>query len=377
MSINKVHAELERNFEESLKDTKLRFFIRVSMKYLRAFLIRSKLRNLFLIMLKVEAKFRSKFVRLDTFSQRLMRKLKKVLLGIDPALKVPQTGLDVNPYGSFVASGELFPNQESFIKNTSIIKCDVVVCCAFFGRHDVLDQVLSDTLKENSVGICLVGSSVDDLDFIRRLSSVNDRVIGTIIANMPLGAKWQRSIDVALGCFDADLFAITGSDDILPVSTIANIHRHYTEAADKPALYGCRRWRVWYWLQDHFEHGCLECEYSNELQDKTLGAGRFFSRALFDFHGASLFEVRKLRRLDEFGHAKASASNLPIIIYDDMFEVPISLKGPWTQMNDVSEIVNAKTLTWKFASQEVMSKLFDQYAAIQYYVDKSRKAKRL
>lgn len=246
---------------------------------------------------------------------------------------------------------------------------DLVFCCAFHGRHDLLRQVVAETLSpampDVSVAWMLTGSSREDFEFIAQLSSEYGSVAGFCTENNPLGRKWQTCVKLASVYYNASLYGITGSDDIVSSGLIRHIvarHRRNLAATAgggfMPAMYGTLEWLVAE-VSSELEGRpqIYRCYYKYGHAMMPLGAGRFYTRDFIDRTGGILFESDRDRLLDDRGYYEVRNRGLPIEYYTVADGPVFSLKGPWQQLNPLEAFFKAGTLgieEYSFAGYRVL-----------------------
>ncbi len=235
-------------------------------------------------------------------------------------------------------------------------KCELVLCCAFTGRHQILEKIIHESLLSDEgphVRWMIVGSTEEDYEFIKTLSRTTSQVSGFVVENNPLGRKWQTCMHHATRYYDADLYGITGSDDIVSTRLINFIIRRHREnistdkaSAFSPAMYGTLEWLV---CHNNVQNGLvpqiIKCSYDYETAFEPLGAGRFYSKAFLEKCNGLIFESDLERLLDDRGFFEVRDRGETLEYFSVEDGPLISVKGNWAQMNSINDFVSATTLT--------------------------------
>lgn len=239
------------------------------------------------------------------------------------------------------------------VRMADITDCDLVICCAFKGRHDVLRVAIMESFfAANSQNIrwMLWGSTEDDLRFIQEMAVETHKVAGGICQNNPLGKKWQTCVSCAYNYYSAKLYAITGSDDFLSHRLIDNIMKRHEENLGTnfpknflPGLYASLEWLV-FSRDNKTSPMVIKCCYSYETAFQPLGAGRFYTKEFLDQVEGCLFDSTLDRCLDDYGYFKCKEYGSLIDYYTMGEGVLLSVKGDWEQMNNLDTFFKAKTL---------------------------------
>lgn len=234
-------------------------------------------------------------------------------------------------------------------------KCRLVICCAFLGRHEILKQAVLESFSSQyaeDVRWVLVGSTEEDDRFIQALARETKRISGFAYDIQPLGKKWQASVKIAQQLYDAELLAITGSDDILSHQLINHvIQRHQSNLKKSPdpeflpSMYCCMEWLV---LQRNIKHELwgefFKCHYRYETALQPLGAGRFYPCNFLRKLDYFIFDSDKNRLLDDDGFF-AVRDRKGFLEYVSLAEGPvISVKGDWLQLNSLDDLIKAPTV---------------------------------
>ena len=192
---------------------------------------------------------------------------------------------------SIIYQGKEYSSIDAYLGANKKLNSDIVVCCAFLGRYDLLRLVIQEGLstKKSRVCFCLAGSSESDKQYLLSLSG-NDRVIGVITRNEPVGKKWQMSINVARALVNYELIGITGSDDILTHVLLDNVLRKHRDNISKssvrelvPVLYATLEWMI-FAIGDKQEYlpQLVHCNYRLQNAVQPIGGGRFYSKEFIE-----------------------------------------------------------------------------------------------
>lgn len=272
---------------------------------------------------------------------------------------------------TIVSEGKSYATLEALLNDRPQSKNAAVVCCAFLGRHDVLDIVIDEAVgadQKHSVLVCLVGSSSEDEDYLKAKTANEPNVIGAIVKNNPVGLKWQSAVELARAVSDFEILAITGSDDVLPsrlTQRVVERHRQNLDNAAEskliPALYGTIEWVLLAKgeAQDPVPQ-IVKCNYTLESCVMPLGAGRFYSRSFVDLIEGRLFDQKRNNLLDDRGFEMVNRLGLGVEYFDVHHGCVCSIKGDWSQLNNWDTIVNAPTVRAREFSFEGSRLLKDQ-----------------
>jgi hypothetical protein len=194
----------------------------------------------------------------------------------------------------------------------------------------------------------LAGSSDEDRGFMERLAGETGRVSGLVCDNAPLGRKWQTCVRAAHRLYNADLYAITGSDDILSHRLIEHVVRSREADLAKPAGVGPDFYCVTGWLvhgeAPGFDPMLLKCSYRWEKAFQPLGAGRFYSRQFLDRVSGLVFDSGRARGLDGRGYGLVRELG-GLVAYCTVEDGPVvSIKGEWEQLNRLETFFRVDTL---------------------------------
>ena len=246
--------------------------------------------------------------------------------------------------------------------------CSLVICCAFTGRHQVLAASIHESFHSkygSEVEWVLCGTTKEDSLFIETMQKTTNRVSGFTCANNPLGRKWQNCISFASQRYDAQFYAITGSDDIISAGLINYIiereaYYEKNEKEHRPVLYATTNWLTMVTDQSNFASSqVFQCQILPSDYFQPIGAGRFYKGSFLKRINFQIFDVNLERLLDDLGYYKVKKLNKPIQLYNVEEGALISVKGSWNQMNTVKDFFDAKTLElteFSFKGYDVISK---------------------
>lgn len=225
--------------------------------------------------------------------------------------------------------------------------CEVAVCIAFTGRHDLLEiicEFLGEYAGPGSLRTILVGSTPEDAACGARIAAACGHASFFPFPNAPLGAKWQFAVECAKA-HRPGAVVILGSDDLLGPSFLQRafeIARQDPADGAVPAVHGVREWFLWDTSHDTACGNTLwHLGYVTDLFPSTLGAGRIYPAALLDAIGWDVFPITWPRYLDAHGEERAADRGFPVRDLP-LRECPVlSLKGAGSMMNPTARIVSA------------------------------------
>lgn len=259
--------------------------------------------------------------------------------------------------------------------------CDMVICCAFQGRHDVLEEIIHESLSgqtAHTIYWVLTGSTDADRAFITRMAEESDGyVCGFVTHNKPLGQKWQSCVRGAWQAFDATLTAITGSDDVLSAhmlnALIERENRNLQHGVDPqflPAIYATNEWLVIdIDPSSQLGGGIYHCGYKAGAQNQPIGAGRFYPRRMMEEVSGFLFDSRASRLLDDRGYFEVVSRGHHVDLYGAETGLLVSIKGSWAQMNHTSKLQTATSVTFRDDSFRASALLREQLSTrLQRYL---------
>jgi hypothetical protein len=253
----------------------------------------------------------------------------------------PFIGCDL---GGASQASESTPNRK---EGGGRVPCKLVLCCAFLGRHDILRAIVEESLSSDEgkhVGWMLAGSTKEDYQLIQSLADKHPRIAGFTVPNDPLGQKWQACVYHALQHFEAPLYGITGSDDVVSRKLIDHIIerdlRNKEAALNRhlvPSMYGTMEWLICQTPGPQITRCC----YSIRKLFQPLGAGRFYTQEFLKACGGKIFESAKSRHLDDRGFIEATRRGAIFEYYTVEDGAIISVKGGWKQLNGVAKIIDS------------------------------------
>ena len=274
-------------------------------------------------------------------------------------------------------------------------KADLVICCAFKGRHEILEQSIMESLhgsNEFNIEWFLCGSTEDDFHFIQQVAAKTGKVAGIIWKNNPLGEKWHYCVKTAGDLYDAELYGITGSDDILSSTLIRTIifkhknklkllnsEKDNTQEMNLPAMYCANQWVIVRLPSFGNVPSAVECTLKPSKYSYPIGAGRFYSKEFFERVNSTLFDSTRDSCLDDYGYFKALELGYNIEPHKPDDGSLISVKGNWQQMNQIEDIlkfdkIEVKDLTFsqldkfkKEVSPELLVYLFKSTESKEHY----------
>ena len=241
-----------------------------------------------------------------------------------------------------------------FIEHDCPPRCDIVMCCAFAGRHQLLARIVNDTLSETTLNVrwILAGSTTADEQFIRTMADQDSRITGFTCANHPLGRKWQTCVHKATNFFDSELYCISGSADIVSKKLLNSIvarHRKTLEFTNglehTPGIYCAMEYLVWYTNdRSNLSPNILKCSYEFSAAYQPHGTGRFYTRKFLDSCGDIIFDSRLEKSLDDRGFQRILDQRAPIEYYSLEDGPLLSIKGDWIEPASFDAFLNLKSL---------------------------------
>ncbi|MBC22597.1 MAG: hypothetical protein CMJ32_01600 [Phycisphaerae bacterium] len=233
-------------------------------------------------------------------------------------------------------------------------ECDVVMCCAFTGRHRLISQIIQESLSTDNVDVrwMLAGSTDEDEMFIRTLAESDNRIAGFTCQNRPLGRKWQTCVHAAVTHYESELYCIIGSDDIISRKLIESVMQRQRISKQSPGieefipvLYCALEWLVWHTnSKSNLSPEIIRCSYQKKTAFQPLGAGRFYTREFLDSCNSRIFDSCLDRLLDDRGFELVLAQGGSVEYYSIEDGPLVSVKGEWGQLNSFSNFVTATTL---------------------------------
>jgi hypothetical protein len=237
----------------------------------------------------------------------------------------------------------LFPHKK---------KCQLVICCAFTGRHQVLAAAIQESFSSKyspEIEWVLCGTTTEDLLFIETMQKTTNKVSGLIYENHPLGRKWQSCISFAGKFYDSRFYAIVGSDDIISADLINyiieqdNLYESKSPMEERPILYATANWIVMVNDQSNFALGQIfQCKILPSEYFQPIGAGRFYKGSFLKEIDFQIFDTNRERLLDDLGYYTVKELNKSIHLYSIKDGLLISIKGSWRQLNTIKDFFDAK-----------------------------------
>lgn len=254
----------------------------------------------------------------------------------------------------------IFEDFHLITRQNNLESSSLVICCAFTGRYEILTQSIAESFNSvyrENIRWFLCGSNKQDCDFITRMQEeTNGKVSGIIWRNNPLGEKWQACVSFAKQFYDAELYAITGSDDVLSsklIDTIIDKHTISINAVTKqldskdtiPALYCTDQWTLACLNEnDSYSPTFIKCQIRHNGYFIPLGAGRFYSKSFLESVKFNIFDESLNSCLDDYGYLIIKNRGLNVSFYTPEDGLLLSVKGDWAQMNSVGAIVDSTTI---------------------------------
>jgi len=258
------------------------------------------------------------------------------------------------PISKIIVEGHVL---NSFKHHKNKISADIILICAFTERFDMISTAIKETLKQNTkkplhIKWVLVGSTKKDFDFIAKISRSTKNVCGFLTQNSPLGGKWQAAVRAARQIYEAELFGIIGSDDIISNSLINHIFSQYLrdQREEKklnlpsPSLFAPTEWIMTACRGNKLGPNIFRCYYRLNNYQQPLGAGRFYTKECLSSFNDIIFDGRKENNLDNKGWDLIKANCLPVAYYNLSQGVLASIKGPWESLNSADVITQSNTV---------------------------------
>lgn len=195
----------------------------------------------------------------------------------------------------------------------------VVVICTH-ARHEITCKNIKTLLNQTRPPrIVLVVS--DNQEFIKYSEEFQSITVMTY-PNIPLGAKWQAGVELAVK-MNADPLIITGSDDILS-RTFVEYACDAMKAMNLDFI-GLRS----YWV--HYKSQAYLIEYKPLM---PIGGGRVYSRHCLRRVNNEVFNASLNRHLDDLGWKKLQGITFNKWIVTDEPGIAIhAIKGDWVMKN--------------------------------------------
>lgn len=184
-------------------------------------------------------------------------------------------------------------------------------------RVELTKNLIQKLLKEqNDIEIVL---AVSDREEAKQFNNCHK----VIVANKPLGNKWQKAVNKAKE-LNPEGIIILGSDDELCEGYVDNIRHLHSKGFH---FIGVKQFYVRHNKKTYF------FDYK---PDQPLGSGRFYSKFLLDQIKWNIFMPNYNARLDDHGYKQAIKSGLLMscIRNVNMYDLKVTLiKGSWTMLN--------------------------------------------
>lgn len=269
-----------------------------------------------------------------------------------PVLSRPEVTTDASTIADSSKTVKVKDPDEIATETSPLIRprlgCEarIVLCCAFTGRHDVLHQVILESLGcGTDVRWMLCGSTPEDEEFIRLVSNQTGIVAGFTCENETLGRKWQSCMVRAGEVFDAASYGIVGSDDFVSRRLLDHVSATVEVAEMAPDLICTLEWMVWLRQREHpLSPNIFRCHYAADSAFQPLGAGRFYGRGFLERCDFRIFDSRLNRLLDDRGFEEIRDRGGSVVYFSIEDGPLLSLKGDWLQMNAIEGFLDAPTL---------------------------------
>lgn len=208
----------------------------------------------------------------------------------------------------------------------------IVAVMASHERPEITRKAVK-ALTSQGCEVVLVVSNSRDLDLLQDL---NPR----LYPNNPLGSKWQFAVNEARE-LSPDLLVTCGSDDILNQDYIKNAFKFIAKGYD---FVGVSQW----YMEDTRKGDIWKAWYLH-VPDFPVGSGRVYTKRILDSIGWRIFDVKASRKLDDKGFFAMGRNAMKYISRDvDADGLMITaVKGNWTMLNPIQDILKAKTIGLK------------------------------
>jgi hypothetical protein len=219
------------------------------------------------------------------------------------------------------------PNPPPVIRSAAAPK--VVAIMPTFQRPQITLDSVTVLLKNPEVGkVILMGTDPADFPF-----PLPDRVQYHMTANEPLGAKWQRALDLAR-LLEPEYILAVGSDDWLEPGYVAHGLRRLSEGWD---VYGRGRWKMVEFNVKKIR--VTDCRYRGHRD--PLGSGKLISANILDRIDWKLYPENAPRGIDYFSHMQLVEAGARVFSGLDDFPSIFLIKGSWPMINWRMEIRNS------------------------------------
>lgn len=206
----------------------------------------------------------------------------------------------------------------------------VAFVMASHGRLPIVLQNIEHLLTMGEVYISVTERS--DYDQIKRAFPYINVIL---VANHPLGGKWQKTVDVAR-FHEAEVLITCGSDDVLCHDYVNNA----LKILDEHEFVGVNGW----WMSDGKKHYKASYRYYKNF---PAGSGRVFSKKLLDAIDWRIFDKTANKHLDDRAidelYRRGGKYYISQFPEHDGLKI-LALKGPWAQLNPLSKFIAAPTI---------------------------------
>lgn len=214
----------------------------------------------------------------------------------------------------------------------------VVLLCSH--RRQEITRINIKSLLEQSVKpkVVLMLSDWSEADLFRNLFA---EITVEVVANDPLGRKWQMGVNVARKLSPNPLI-ITGSDDVLGPDFIKNGLKLLDLGYQFIGL------RKWICFDPKTKKGYI---FEYKAPNFPLGGGRIYSEELLIKMRYNLFDLKISKHLDDKGWETAKLSRYIVTNEIEKFGLYITaIKGDWPMLNPLDKHFTSRTVkhvsTW-------------------------------
>lgn len=211
---------------------------------------------------------------------------------------------------------------------------DTIICLiAIYNRHQIV-KLNVELLKKQTIPIkiILIVSTIKDKKLAECLN------VDYIFANnQPLGLKWQQGLEYCKK-YNPQAIIINGSDDLLTANYCESIYKYILDGYDQVGL------NNWYIYDTANKKTFLSSYVDKNLM---IGCGRIVSRKILDKIRWSYFPINKSTGLDGYSLKQVKDCGGKIKILNASSFYPISVKGPWEQINPINNYLKNKKLAVK------------------------------
>lgn len=180
--------------------------------------------------------------------------------------------------------------------------------------------------------IILVVSHDSEYDYYQKLFP-NIHLL--IVANEPLGLKWQTGVQYCQNFMFDYFLVICGSDDIM--------HKDWCKNAQALSrLYDFAGLKQWY-IYNPNDGKLYLFDY---LANQPLGGGRFYTKRLLEKLNYAIFDTSKKKHLDDKGWELVKKEKIDYVIVCPFYPVKgmdiLAVKGDWPVMNPLDKTFGHK-----------------------------------